>query len=79
MFEIDESVAGPKPAAQLLPRDDLTRALEQDGQNLKGLLLQPNSRAALAQFSGAQVSFENPEANEARRRVGSLRGGGLHF
>jgi hypothetical protein len=79
MFKVNKSVAGPKPAAQLLPRDDLTRPLEQHRKNLERLFLEPNPRATLAQFSGAEVSLENPEANEPRRRIGSLRGGGLHF
>jgi len=79
MFKVDESVSWPKPAAQLFPRDDLTRPLEQHRKDLERLFLESDPRATLAQFSGAEVSFKNPEANEPRRRIGSLRGGGLHF
>ena len=48
VFEVDEGVARPKFAAQLVARDDLTRPFQQHGQNLKGLLLQANPRAGSA-------------------------------
>jgi hypothetical protein len=78
VFEIDECVPGPESAPQLFPRDDLTGPFEEHGENLEGLLLQANPGAAFAQFSRAQINFEKTEANETRRRVGRLRGYGLH-
>jgi hypothetical protein len=45
MVEIHESVCRPQALLQLLPGDDPAVMLQQGGQNLKGLLLQPNSPA----------------------------------
>ncbi|MGE5814381.1 MAG: hypothetical protein ACM36C_07835 [Acidobacteriota bacterium] len=35
--------------------------LQQHGQDLKGLLLKPDSHAALAQFAGTTIQLEHPK------------------
>ena len=49
----------PELATQFFPGQQLTRPLEQHGQQLKGLLLQPDTFAAFCQFAGSDVGFKN--------------------
>jgi len=63
VIEIDKSVGGPDFLLQLFPRDHLARIFQQNLKNLQGLLLKLDLDALLAQFPGAQVHFENTEAN----------------
>jgi len=55
MVEIDERAVGPQPKPELFAAHQLARTLHQHGEHLKGTLLQFQSRALLAKFSGAQV------------------------
>jgi hypothetical protein len=41
--------------------------LQQDGQYLKGLFLQPDTLALFAQFSRPQVRFKDSKAQDSRR------------
>jgi hypothetical protein len=65
MVKVNESVRGPKSGPKLLAGDDLTRILEQDGQDLEGLVLELDLLAVLAQFGGGKVGLENTETHGA--------------
>ncbi len=81
VVEVDERVGGPELLLQLFARDHLARPLQQQSQHLKGLLLQAQLDAALAQFSRAEVQLEDSEARDsgcdfaARRRSVAGRSG----
>ena len=61
VVEIHERVRGPECLLKFLSTDDLARALKQHGQHLKGLLLKPDSQAALAQFASPKIQLEHPK------------------
>jgi tRNA pseudouridine-54 N-methylase len=63
VIEVHERVGGPELLLQLLARHHIARALQQRGQDLKGLLLQPNPLAIFAQISGAKIDLEQCKAN----------------
>ncbi len=53
MIEINESIGRPDFLAQLFARYDPARLFQQNPENVKGLLLQPDSGSIiLEQFSG---------------------------
>ena len=60
MIDIDEGVR-PQPLLQFLPGHHFAGALQQDGQNLKGLAGEFQLHSALAQFSRGKVNFEGSE------------------
>src|SRR5258707_8600476 len=62
VVEIDEGVGWPEMLAQLLARDHLPRALEQQEQNARRLFAQLDDGAIAAQFSTQGVQFEDAEA-----------------
>ena len=61
VLEIDERAARPQPATELVPRDDITRPLEQSREDFERLILQRDSDAALAQLSRPHVHLEGAE------------------
>src|SRR5262245_1790868 len=61
VVEIHERVSGPEFLLKFLATDDLAGVLEQRHQDLEGLLLEPDSDAALAQFASTNIHLENPE------------------
>ena len=61
MVEIDERVRGPELLLKFLAADDLAGVLEQHRQDLEGLLLKPDSQAALAQFASTKIHLEHPK------------------
>ena len=61
MVEIHERVRGPELLLQFLAADDLAGVLEQHRQDLEGLLLKPDSQAALAQLAGTKIQLEHPK------------------
>ena len=50
---------------QFLARDDLAGMLEQHRQDLKGLFLDFDLQAVLAQLGGAKVNLEGSEPGQA--------------
>jgi hypothetical protein len=42
----------------------LAGSLQEERQNLKGLLLEPDLRAVSAEFAGSKVNLENPEPHD---------------
>ena len=67
VVEIHECVRGPEFLLKFLATDDLAGVLEQHRQNLEGLLLKPDSQAALAQFASAKIHLENPKTEPPAR------------
>jgi hypothetical protein len=64
MVEIHERVTGPQLLTKFISSDYLTRVFEQHGQNLKRLVLQPNSVALLAQFTRTEINLVWPKPGE---------------
>jgi hypothetical protein len=65
---------GPNAAAQFLARDQLSRLLQQHGENLERLALQPDPQAAFRQLAGAKIDFESTEAQTPWRVIGLHNG-----
>jgi len=61
VVEVDEGVAVPELIVDLFPRDYVAGALDQEAENLKWLLLNLDANAALPQFAGPEVQFEDAE------------------
>jgi len=61
VVEIHERVRWPDGLLKFFAADDLTGLRDQNRQDLKGLLLKPDSHAALAQFSSAKIELEHPK------------------
>jgi hypothetical protein len=61
VVEIHERIRGPECFLQFLPTDDLAGMFQEHGQDLKGLLLKPDSQAVLAQFACTKIQLEHPE------------------
>ena len=66
MIEIYESVGRPEFGAEVLAADDLARTFEQNGENLKRLLLQLDLGSVAKQFARPQVRFEDAKLYFAR-------------
>jgi hypothetical protein len=58
MVEIDKSIGGPNQRSQLLASDHIAGVLEQSGQDLQRLTLQPQSYPLFAQLPSAEVQLE---------------------
>jgi hypothetical protein len=57
-------IVAPKFLMELFASDQLARVLEEHGQNLKGLFLQPDFAAVLEQLTRSQVRLEDPELHQ---------------
>jgi hypothetical protein len=64
--EIDERLARPQPALQLIPRDQVAWPFQQRGEDLERLVGEADLRALLAQFTRAGVEVEGPEVDVLR-------------
>ena len=70
MIEIDKGVGGPNLRSQFLASDHIPGSLEQSGQNLQWLTLQPQSYTVFAQLPCADVQLKIIETQQARARLG---------
>lgn len=61
VVEINKSVCGPELFLKFLASYDLAGVLKQHRQDLEGLFLKANSKAALVQLASAKIQFENPK------------------
>jgi hypothetical protein len=66
VVEVYESVLRPESFPQVFPRNHFARLFEQHGENLKWLILEPDSATVLEKFSGAEIDFEWSEARKSR-------------
>ncbi len=64
VVELDNRVVGPKSLANFVASDDLAVGLDQDAQDLQGLVGEKQDGAViLAQFPRAQVNLKDSEAH----------------
>ena len=54
----------PESLLQLLPREYVSRTLQQNGQNLKRLATELQLHSGLAQLTGSKINFECLETNQ---------------
>jgi hypothetical protein len=76
VIEIDKGVRWPQPLANLLPGDNLARALEKHRQQIKGLGLQAYLMTVAAQLTGVEVCSKRAEENNPGRKHGFSCGRG---
>jgi hypothetical protein len=65
VIEIHVGICRPEFVAQLIAADQFSSVVQQDEQNPKRLLLQPDLYASPAQFSQLPVGLKNAEAQHA--------------
>jgi hypothetical protein len=65
MVKVNEGVRGPESLLQFFARDYFSGALQQQRQHLKGLALQTEFYAVLAQLARAQVELEHSKPRES--------------
>jgi len=70
VVEVDEGVGRPKPALQLLARDNFPGTLQQECEDLIRLFLDFDLDAAPAQFSGARIEFVDAEPHHLGKAIG---------
>jgi hypothetical protein len=58
---LDDGAVRPQHLNDLIVRDHVAGALQQEPENLKGLLLQLDLGAVAAQFTGLEVQLKDPE------------------
>jgi len=63
MLKVDESPLRPELLAKLFSRDHLARLFQEHNQDLKGLVLQLDFHAVLAQFARSQVQLKRAETD----------------
>ncbi len=73
MIEVHERVGRPKLLPQILARHHFPRPLQQDNQNLKGLLLQPHPHSRLSKLAALGIRFEHPEPVNSPGLIGRHR------
>jgi hypothetical protein len=56
---------GPQFPTDFFPRDDLTGTLQQQGKNLKWLLLQMNPATRLGEFAFPEIGLEGAKMNKS--------------
>jgi hypothetical protein len=61
---LDDRPVGPQDADDLLVRDEIAGTLQQESQNLEGLLLQLDLGTVTTQFAGPEVQLKDPEADQ---------------
>jgi hypothetical protein len=59
--EIDVDIGGPESRSKLLAGHDVTRAIEENQQQFKWLVLELYPGAIFSEFARTYVQFENPE------------------
>jgi hypothetical protein len=62
VVKIDIGVVAPQSPPKFFPADHFTRMLEENGQDLEGLLLQAYSHSLFVKLTGNRVELEDPEA-----------------
>ena len=63
VIDVDKRVR-PEPLLQFLPRDYVSRTLQQNGQDLKRLATELELHSGLAQLAGSKINFECLETNQ---------------
>jgi hypothetical protein len=68
VLEVDERARGPEPLPQFLARDEITRSLQQQGEDVEGLSRQAEAHAGLAELTGVEIQLEHAELDDVRAR-----------
>jgi hypothetical protein len=63
VVELHKGVLGPQLFPEFFASDNFTGALGEQGEDLEGLLLKLDARAAFAQLAGGEVQLEDAEAD----------------
>ena len=66
VLKIDERLVRPETLLELVSRDDFAGPLQQGAEDLKGLLLEADLDAALAQLAAEDVELKDSESHDAR-------------
>ena len=74
MVEIDKRFGVPQAGAQVFASDYFAGALQQHRQHLKGLFLDADFGAVLAQLSERKICFESSETDNRSGRMGRIGG-----
>src|SRR5262249_14744724 len=69
VLEVDEGAVGPEALPQFVPQKNLARLLEQQREELEGLIGQSKARAVFAKLAASYMELEAAEA------IRSIRGG----
>jgi hypothetical protein len=72
LLEVNERIFSPDPLLQLFTGDNLTRPLNEGGQDAKRLFLQANRNTMLTQFHGIAVQFIHFELQLATHPITSV-------
>jgi hypothetical protein len=68
VIEVDKDVGGPEALAEFVAGDDLTGALEEDGQELQRLLGQGEFGPVPAELAGLEIELKEAKVNDGLRR-----------
>src|SRR4051794_9270324 len=74
VIKVHEGVGRPELLLQLFASHDLSGALEQQREDLKGLALEAHSYPTFAQFAGRKVDLEDSESQDSANILGSRHG-----
>jgi hypothetical protein len=66
VIEVNYCFGTPDLLLKLLPGNDFSRVVQQDGEHLERLALQFDADSALAQLTGSKVHFENAKPDFAQ-------------
>jgi hypothetical protein len=69
VLEVDVGPVGPEPLSQLFSGDDLSWMLDERGQDLEGLLLDPDEVTVATERLRLQVRFKRAKADERPSRA----------
>ena len=64
VIEVHESIGGPQAFAQLFPRHNFPGSFQQQGQDLKRLLLKTHLASVAAKLSALEIHFEKSEMDD---------------
>lgn len=78
-IEVHKGMRWPKLLAEFFSRDELAWTLQQEYEDFEWLLLKLDPKSVLAQFTGAQISFENPKPQSPRRTLSGLHADTLNL
>jgi hypothetical protein len=74
VFEVDYSVVSPDFLPEFVASDDLMRPIEQGGQELKRLLLEPDAQSVLPDLPRGRVHLEWAEPVPGKNTLHACHG-----
>ena len=67
VLEVDEGAFGPQAHAELVARNHIARTFQEQGQDLKRLILQVDTKPGLPELACPEIDFEIRKAHRNRR------------